>query len=156
MSPSRRTTLLRLSLYACFTLLAAAFDAPAQYPLPPGWGACSTYYSPWYCDHLKEGYVCCLWYKATPSDTQYDWHYCYYFPKKAPGKVYFSDRVTGQFWGCYDFTAGGFRLLDPMNRARNWESIPATAYSRPQPRAQLPRSVGDNKVTLPPDLPSPG
>ncbi len=112
---------LLLVLFAC----SAAYANPryVQNYSQPNHG----YYGPWY---YKDYYKYNYYYRPTPS-SDYQYHYCYYYPKDHYGHsnyYYYYNTTTKKYWGRCHGGASNYEVLAPESQSPNLADIPDNAF----------------------------
>jgi hypothetical protein len=113
------------------------------------------YYSPWRKHADKPYYYRWYYFKVSPTDEDYQYHYGIYYPSRGT-RVYLYNPHAKMFWGYYDMKAKGYALLPPAKRRQRLDDIPAEAFPEPGKMPPIPDAKDDTEMLRPPnDLPKP-
>ncbi len=111
------------------------------------------YYSPWRKHAEKPYYYRWYYFKASPGDKEYQYHYGIYYPSRGK-RVYLYNPHAKTFWGYYDMKAKGYSLLPATKRRQRIDDIPAEAFPEPGNMPSIPGAKDATEMLRPPnDLP---
>ncbi len=129
------------ALVLLFALYLPATADPPQ-------GSPRQYYTEWRKHSEKPYYYRWYYFKASPDDKEYQYHYGIYYPSRGK-RIYLYNPHKKTFWGYYDPAAKGYSLLPPEKRRERIDDIPAEAFPKPGKMPPIPGS-SDGAVMLEP------
>jgi hypothetical protein len=134
---------LLLIALACAVLPgASADDAPKR-----------QYYGPWKKHSTKPYFYRSYYFKKSPTDTEYSYHYGIYHPSRGK-RVYMYNPKKKLYWGYWD--ADGYSLLPKEKRKESIDDIPAEDFPKPGKAPPVPEANDGILMDAPPsDFPNP-
>jgi hypothetical protein len=111
------------------------------------------YYSSWTYYPQRTYYYVYYYYKPYETATEYNYHYCIYYPA-TPRYVYYYNPYSKYYWGRYDTKEKGYSLLEEKDRKTNLKDIPESAFPKPSNMPAIPESKDGEKMLPPPKAPT--
>jgi hypothetical protein len=130
-----------LGLAAPSSAIAAAYG-PRQY-----------YDTTWTYSPSHEYYYVNYYYLPVATFTNYDYHYCIYYPSQ-PSYIYYYNPTAQVYWGRYELGSKGdnrYSLLAEKDRKKDLKDIPDKAFPKAGKMPTIPGAKDDVAIEPPPE-----
>lgn len=113
------------------------------------------YYSSWSYYPSRSYYYRTYYYKPYPSYTNYNYHYCVYYPSR-PRYVYYYNPHRGHYWGRFDLEGkegAQYSILAEKDRKARLSDIPEEAFPEPAAMPTIPEAEDGEQIAVPEGVP---